>query len=203
MYTPRAFWLTLILPLLFAGYILLVNWRYQEFPHEAISVGSVFSALIIGFIVATAMTRYDAFTGNWYLFQQKLRSLQDLAPELAAQIQQVRTDYQEHRDTSSFQKLTQALLKRYPTNGYILQTLGALEGLITARLSNADALNPLLWFAVFVPLVVMSVFLVIDQRLNRTLTLLVLIIIWLPVLIVYYLYTHRERIVGERSAPAG
>lgn len=195
MYTPQAFWLTFLVPLLFVGYVLWINWRYQALPNEAISVGAVFSALIIGFIVATAMARYDSFTSNWGLFQQKLLSLQDLVPEVATEIQRVKLDYVKRNGTQSFRRLTRTLLQRYPNNDYIFQTLGALETLLNARFTNADALSPLLWFAVFIPMIVMSVFLVIDKRLNQVLTLLVLLIIWLPVLIVYYLYTHREHLV--------
>lgn len=192
MYTPAAFWFTLALPLLFVLYTLTWNRRYGTLPHEAISVAAVFSALIIGFIVASAMGRYDTFVTTQGLFNQKIAGLIELVPEHTALLQQVQQAYDQRQGPEKFHQLTQVLLQQYTNNNYIHQTLAKLEELINVRATSVDALSPLLWFAVFVPMVVMSIFLVLDARLNQVLTLLVLLIIWLPVLIVYYLYSHRE-----------
>lgn len=182
------FFLTLIFPIVFILYVIFVNWCWPGIPFEVITISAIFTALVIGFIVASAMTRYDTYYVNRSLFREKLLLLVLGYPEYRSEALQLAESYA-HRTNHD---VILPLINRARGDVYLTGLLSSLEDLLTRRIAQIDYLAPALWFAVFIPLIILTIIAVLDDRIGQILSIMIIIVMWLPITTIYYLYITRE-----------
>lgn len=178
-------WVFILTWILFILYLFFGPYKHEHFAIEVYSIGTVFAGLIIGFILVFAMQKYDLHISNRKRFVTALIHLQRLTDGSSRSLLRKYIEaYLEKEDSTSLETLA--------TTPRTTELVSLLEELATARFNQADDIPNSIWYTVYISIFIISILVVIDIRISKILGVATLILIWLPLIVVYYLYQSRE-----------
>lgn len=188
-------WIFLVIPMLFIIYNFLNKHKYSNLPLEVFSIGALFAGLIIGFIIVFAMQKFDIHSSNRNLFTQKILRLQRLEPTMRDALVDYTKAYLEYKDSDVL------LPWLTSSNPIVVRTIQELDDLTSGHINSFDSIPNIIWYTVLISIIIITILVVIDGRIPNLMSLGAIILIWLPVIVIYYIYISRDtdtdRIIRE------
>lgn len=205
MYPQIPVELFIAVPILLILWILFTDVRFNLRPREHIHTVAIFSGLIIGFIFLYAMNKYDMNDAEVIAFTRYITFLAELAakydPSLICYLISYCYSFLNFNvDDYSLLKFEDKLvpqIKDPVEQARVENIVTQLETLFQQRVSGQNLIAEPLWYVVFIVLIILSIIFPLDTSFKREIdSILVLIVMWLPIVTIYVLYTGQLQILS-------
>lgn len=187
----------LIVPLIFIFLIYFTNIRYALMPNDYIGSIAVFSSLVVGFIFLYGMQKYDQMDANVPVVERNIIFLIGISekykPESLCYLAQYLKDFLEfNNDRFPIIRYEQEVLPLITDEAEQFRTREAvtiLELINNERITRSNLIPNAIWYVVLLSISILSIIFPLDKTFcNPMDSTLVLILIWFPIFVIYYLY---------------
>jgi len=189
--------LFIIVPLLFILMAFFTNIRYDLRPNDYIGHSTVFASLVIGFIFLYGMQKYDKMDANVPVVERNIIFLQEIAvkydPSLTCLLIQYLVNFLNFTNDEfpilTFEKEVLPLIDNEEATFRVRESVSLLETISYERITKANLISPVIWILVFIISLLLTVIFPMDSEFEKPIdSLIVIILIWLPIAVIYYLY---------------
>lgn len=186
----------------FAILVILVVTNYLKrtpLPFEALTLSGVFASLVIGFIVVYAIQKYDAFSANTNLYIRRTIQLAAIACKYAPEVIPLLVEYTINfacRRLSllivDIQRILDAKITDPIEKNFANNLINQISIANSIQADGSDIIPNGIWYAVFLVTIIISIFIIRDIRLTQLSVLAILVTIWIPLTVIYYIYITRD-----------
>lgn len=189
--------LIVFIPIAFIIIVLFTNIRYALRPDDYIGNSTVFASLVIGFIFLYAMQKYDLMDLNVETVSRNLIYLASVTelydPSLICYLIKFAEGFLtfDTHDFSllKFEEKLLPLINDEVTSFRVRESITILEQIYNQRISQVNLIAEPLWYLTFVTAILLTIIFPLDISFTkRTDSVIVIILIWLPIVTIYYLY---------------
>ena len=186
------------LPFLFIFLILFTDIRYEFRPNEYIRHGTTIAALSIGFVFLYALQKYDKMDANFPVVVRNVIYLTDLAliydPTLICYLIDYLNDFLTFDNTGYPIVIFEKKLLSQVTDQNIVfrvrESVSILEDISNQRVSGENLIAAPIWWVVFIAATILTILFPMDTNFEEEIdAILVIILIWAPIVMIYWLYT--------------
>ena len=187
----------LVIPLSFLFLVYFTNIRYRLYPNNYIGSIAVFASLVVGFIFLYGMQKYDIMDANVPVVERNIVYLSELAvrynPDLLCFLARFVFDFLNfNNDRYSIIEFENALLPLVddPNEKFrIRESVTILENINNQRITRTNLIANPIWYVVLVGILILTIIFPLDEKFcNAMDSTLVIILIWFPIYVIYYLY---------------
>jgi hypothetical protein len=188
----------IFLPILFILLIIFTDIRYDLKPKQFVSHATTISSLAVGFVFLYALTKYDRMDANYPVVVRNIIYLADLAleydPSLICYLIQYLNDFIAFDNTGypiiQFEAKLIPLITDQNLIFRVRESVSILEDISNQRISGENLIAAPIWYVVFLAATLFTVIFPMDVSFeNRVDPILLIILIWVPVVTIYTLYT--------------
>ena len=177
--------------------IIFTCFRYNLSPNSYIGHGTVFASLVIGFVLLYAMQKYDKMDANIPVVERNIIYLTDKAllydPSLVCYLSEYLSNFLNFQNDRFPLVTFEAKLLPHISDDLeifrIREAVTTLEDISYQRITKSNLIPNLIWYLVYITAFFLTIIFPMDSHFEKELdSIIVLILIWLPVLVIYYLY---------------
>lgn len=196
MQLPRIpLFIFILAPVIFLYLILCTNIRHKLIDSH-ISNSVVFVGVVVGFILLYAMQKYEKVDENSLLVSRHLEYLALVAlkydPSLISYLIQYSEEFISNENSYAilcFEKAIVPQIKSDVERKRVRHIVSILDDIFDQRVSKTNTIPELIWYIVFIISVILTVLFPLDSKFDSRIDeLLVVILLWLPIVVIYYLY---------------
>lgn len=185
------------LPFLFIFLILFTDIRYEFRPNKYIRHGTTIAALSIGFVFLYALQKYDKMDANFPVVVRNIIYLADLAlvydPTLICYLIEYLNNFLTFDNIGYPIVIFEKKLLRQISDENIVfrvrESVSILEDISNQRVSGENLIAAPIWWVVFIAATILTILFPMDTNFESEIdAILIIIIIWAPVVMIYWLY---------------
>lgn len=187
----------LIVPIIFILLIYFTNIRYHLKPNTYIDTIAVFASLVVGFIFLYGMQKYDQMDANVPVVERNIISLTQVAlkykPDTICYLQKYIEDFLNFTNDQfpiiqyEFEILPE--ISDENERFRVREAVTILENINNQRISRTNLIANPIWYVVFVSILILTIIFPLDESFDNEMdSVLVIILLWFPVYVIYYLY---------------
>ena len=189
--------LIIFIPIAFIIIVLFTNIRYALRPDDYIGNSTVFASLVIGFIFLYAMQKYDLMDLNVETVSRNLFYLSSVAEKynpssICYLIRYAKGFLNFEKGDFSLLRFEKKILPQITdeaTRFRVQESITILEQIYNQRISQVNLIAEPLWYLTFITAILLTIIFPLDISFaKRSDSVIVIILIWLPILTIYYLY---------------
>ena len=187
----------ILTPIIFILFAVFTNIRYELRPTNYIGHSTIFGSLIIGFIFLYAMQKYDKIDANVPVVARNIIFLEEMAlkydPSLICYLIEYSENFlsftREEFPILKFERKIIPLVDDPTVAARITESVTILELISHERITKTNLIVNPIWYTVFIMLFLLTVIFPMDSNFGKPLdSIIVIILIWLPIVVIYYLY---------------
>tara|TARA_R110002153_G_scaffold101998_2_gene238329 strand:+ start:1017 stop:1712 length:696 start_codon:yes stop_codon:yes gene_type:complete len=189
----------IIIPSIFIAILLFTNIKYNLAPNDYFPSISAFPTLVIGFIFLYAMQKYDKMDANVPVVERNIIYLEEIAlktdPSLLCFLDQYVENFLTFtNDEFPILKFEKELLPQIEdeTEAFrIREAVTTLELISHQRITKTNLIPDAIWYLVLMSAMLLTVIFPMDKEFKNAIDpILIIILIWLPLITLYYLYVE-------------
>lgn len=193
----------ILIPFFFIILIIFTDYRYKLRPVDYIDNATVCASLILGFIFLYGMQKYDQINVDTPTFAKNIIYLQRIANKYDASLTKYLKCFLKgylNFEEFNFSILTfqEKLLPQITNPNEVIHIQGMISGLeilYNTRISKTDLVANEIWASVLIVAILFTVIFPMDPDLSRLNACIIIILIWLPLFVLYYLYTKANKLL--------
>ena len=190
-------YLFLVIPLVFVFLVYFTNVRYQLHPNNYIGSIAVFASLVVGFIFLYGMQKYDRMDANVPVVERNILFLCQISlkynPDSLCLLAQYIVNFLDFTNDEfpiiQYEFDVLPLIKDETEQFRVREAVTILELINNERITRTNLITNAIWYVVLVSIVILTIIFPLDQKFcNEMDSTLVIILIWFPIYVIYYLY---------------
>jgi len=196
-YRQIPLWVFVLVPIFFISIILFSNVRYNLAPANFIGHGTAIASLVIGFIFLYAMQKYDLMDLNVPIVVRNLTYLSGIAnkydPSLVCYLEKYAKGFLNFEENNFSIYIFEKKLLKHITDPNLIksvhESVKKLEDIYNQRISGTNLIAEPIWYLVFIIALLLTLIFPMDVTFhNRSDSVIVIALIWLPITTIYALY---------------
>lgn len=193
-------------PIIFILIAAFTNIRYELRPTNYIGHSTIFASLVIGFIFLYSMQKYDRMDGNVPVVERNIIFLQDIAlmydPPALCYLEEYVDDFLNFtNDRFPILRFENEIIPKIDDETVkfrVSEAVTILELIGHERLTKTNLIVDEIWYTVFLIAFLLTIIFPLDSNFGKPLdSIIVIILIWFPIITVYYLYQAELRRLQE------
>lgn len=193
---PRIPLFVFILTFLIFVYLILCTNIRHTLVNFHISNSVVFVGVVVGFILLYAMQKYEKVDENSLQVSRHIQYLALLAlkydPSLIEYLIQYTEDFSNNKNSYAilcFERKIVPMIKLDVEKNRVEHIVTILDDIFDERVSETNTIPELIWYIVFITGTILTILFPLDTKFeNKMDSLMVVILLWLPIIAIYYLY---------------
>ena len=190
-------WVFIVLPIFFILIVLFTDIKYHMKPNTYIDPGTTIASLVIGFIFLYAMQKFDVMDLNVPIITRNLIYLKTVAEKHDPSLVKYLVSYAEgfldfDMGNYSIYIFEQKLLDQIKDENLkvgVVEATEALKDAYNQRVSGTNLIAQPIWYLVIIICILLTVIFPLDDCFKqKSDSVIVILLIWLPVVTIYALY---------------
>ena len=190
-------WVFIVLPIFFILIILFTDIKYKLRPNSYIGHSTTIASLVIGFIFLYAMQKFDLMDLNVPIITRNLVYLKTVAEKYDPSLVKYLVSYAEgfldfDMGNYSIYIFEQKLLDKIEDENLkvgVVEATAALKDAYDQRVSGTNLIAQPIWYLVIIICILLTVIFPLDDCFKqKSDSIIVILLIWLPVTTIYTLY---------------
>lgn len=191
------FWIFIIIIILVI--LSVTNFiRTYPFPDMRIVPAAIFASVLVSFILIFSIGKYDDFIDNTNLFTRRVEELAKVSKNRYPQIIPLLHQYVEDFACRRKNTLLFEIEKSLTGNNLLFSLIRDIDESNGRQQDRVDFIPNIIWYGLFFITIILSLIVVANGNISPLISLATLAVIWLPILIIYYLYVNRFNILYDK-----
>jgi len=184
-------------PIVFILIAAFTNIRYELRPRNYIGHSTIFASLVIGFIFLYSMQKYDIMDANVPVVERNIIFLTEISltydPDTLCFLIEYLDDFLNFRNNEfpilRYENAIAPSIDDETVQFRVREAVTILENILYQRITRTNLIRNEIWYTVYLIAFLLTIIFPLDSNFAKPLdSIIVIILIWFPIITVYYLY---------------
>ena len=193
-------------PIIFILIAAFTNIRYELRPRNYIGHSAIFASLVVGFIFLYSMQKFDRMDANVPVVERNIIFLTEIAltydPDTLCFLIEYLDNFLDFRNDKfpilRFENAIIPTINDETVQFRVREAVTILEGISHERITRTNLIRNEIWYTVYIIAFLLTIIFPLDSNFGKPLdSIIVIVLIWFPIITVYYLYQAELRRLQE------